>query len=50
MTAPQPGFKERAAAALSDGALKIAIDRTTGTAERKRATALAAFPEFDSAR
>jgi L-lactate dehydrogenase complex protein LldF len=50
MTASQPGFKERAAAALSDGALKIAIDRTTGTAERKRATALAAFPEFDAAR
>ena len=37
MTVPQPSFKERAAAALSDGALKIAIDRTTGTAERKRA-------------
>ncbi|GGF81051.1 iron-sulfur cluster-binding protein [Paracoccus acridae] len=50
MTVPQPSFKERAAAALSDGALKIAIDRTTGTAERKRAAALATFPEFDAAR
>ena len=30
--------------------LKIAIERTTATAERKRAAALADFPEFDAAR
>ena len=50
MTVPQPGFKDRAAAALADRALKIAIDRTTGNAERKRAVAVAAFPEFEAAR
>ena len=37
-------FKARADAALADRTLKIAIDRTTGTAERKRAAALADFP------
>ena len=50
MDAPQLAFKERAAAALADGALKIAIERTTGNAERKRAAAVAAFPEFEAAR
>ncbi|WP_258869745.1 lactate utilization protein B, partial [Paracoccus thiocyanatus] len=51
MTAPlKTPFKARAAAALADPVLKIAIDRTTGNAERKRAAALAAFPEFDAAR
>ena len=44
------GFKARAAAALADPTLKVAIDRTTGTAERKRALAVAAFPEFAAAR
>ena len=48
--APLPSFKARAAAALADATLKTAIDRTTGTAERKRAAALAAFPEFEAAR
>ncbi len=43
-------FKANAKAALADRTLKVAIDRTTGTAERKRAEAVAAFPEFDAAR
>ncbi len=50
MTAPQLPFKARAAAALADKTLKTAIDRTTGTAERKRAVAMANFPEFEAAR
>jgi L-lactate dehydrogenase complex protein LldF len=52
VTAPAPhsGFKARAGGALADATLKVAIDRTTGTAERKRAAAVAAFPEFDAAR
>ena len=45
-----PAFKARAATALADPTLKIAIDRTTGNAERKRAAAVAAFPEFAAAR
>jgi L-lactate dehydrogenase complex protein LldF len=44
------GFKARADGALADATLKVAIERTTGTAERKRAGALAAFPEFEAAR
>jgi L-lactate dehydrogenase complex protein LldF len=48
--ATQPSFKARADAALADATLKLAIDRTTGTAERKRAAALSAFPEFEAAR
>jgi L-lactate dehydrogenase complex protein LldF len=48
-TAPL-SFKARAEAALADPTLKIAIDRTTGTAERKRAAALADFPQFSAAR
>ncbi|MDO5604866.1 MAG: lactate utilization protein B [Paracoccus sp. (in: a-proteobacteria)] len=43
-------FKARAHAALSDANLKVAIDRTTGTAETKRAAAVAAFDEFQPAR
>ncbi len=50
MTAPQLPLKARAAAALADKTLKTAIDRTTGTAERKRAVAMANFPEFEAAR
>ena len=50
MNAPQQGFKERADAELKNAVLKIAIDRTTGNAERKRAVAVAAFPEFQAAR
>jgi L-lactate dehydrogenase complex protein LldF len=46
----QPGFKARVDAALADATLKTAIDRTTGTAERKRAAALSTFPEFEAAR
>jgi L-lactate dehydrogenase complex protein LldF len=48
--AVQPDFKHRTKAALADATLKVAIDRTTGTAEKKRAAALAVFPEFDAAR
>ena len=43
-------FKTNAQAALADRTLKIAIDRTTDTAMRKRAEAVADFPEFDAAR
>ena len=50
MNAPQQGFEERADAELKNAVLKIAIDRTTGNAERKRAAAVAAFPEFEAAR
>ena len=48
--AGQASFEARADAALADATLKVAIDRTTGTAERKRAAALAGFPEFEAAR
>lgn len=48
-TAPMT-FKARIDAALADPTLKIAIGRTTGTAERKRAAALVDFPQFDAAR
>lgn len=44
------GFKQRAHDALADPNLKTAIDRTTGTAETKRAVAVDAFPEFQAAR
>lgn len=47
--APQP-FKARVGSALASPSLKTAIDRTTGTAERKRADAVAAWPSFDEAR
>ena len=43
-------FKAQAASALADATLKLAIDRTTGTAERKRAEAVAEFPEFEATR
>ena len=43
-------FKSRVAAALADRNLKIAIDRTAGTAEAKRAVAVGDFPEFQAAR
>ena len=48
--APQASFKARTTAALADRTLKLAIDRTTGNAERKRAAAVSAFPEFEAAR
>jgi len=50
MAAAQSAFKARAEAALVDRTLRVAIDRTTGTAERKRAAAVTAFPEFADAR
>jgi L-lactate dehydrogenase complex protein LldF len=43
-------FHENVQAALADRALKIAIDKTTLTAERKRADIVAAFGEFETAR
>ena len=47
---PQAAFKTRAAAALHDPILKIAVERTAGTAEAKRAVAVDAFPDFEAAR
>ena len=41
-------FHDRAQAALDDPTLKIAIDRTTGNAEKKRAVAVAAFPQAEA--
>ena len=43
-------FDARVRAALGNPLLKIAIDRTTGTARTKRAAAMAAWPEFAEAR
>ena len=48
--AEAPDFKTRAGIALADRTLKIAIDRTTNTAETKRAVVVGAFPEFQAAR
>jgi len=48
--APPPRFKRDVARALADATLKTAIDRTTVTAERKRAAALADYPQFAAAR
>src|SRR5215472_626050 len=45
-----PDFKDRSRAALADAKLKLAIERTAGTAERKRAAAIGDFPEFAAAR
>jgi L-lactate dehydrogenase complex protein LldF len=50
MNAVPVHFKARVEAALADPTLKLAIERTTGTAERKRAAALADFPQFEAAR
>lgn len=44
------GFTDRADTALADRQLKIAVERTAGTAEAKRAVAVAAFADFDAAR
>lgn len=38
------GFTDRADAALADPILKIAVERTAGTAEAKRAVAIDASP------
>ena len=43
-------FKTRSAAALVDATLKVAIERTAGTAEKKRVAALDDFPQFEAAR
>ncbi len=43
-------FPARAAQALGDRTLKLAIDRTTGNARAKRAAAVAAWPQFEAAR
>lgn len=43
-------FADRAAAALADPVLKTAVERTAGTAQAKRAAAVAAFPDFEGAR
>ncbi|WP_336963093.1 lactate utilization protein B [Sphingobium aquiterrae] len=43
-------FTRRVDMALGDPMLKVALDRTAGTAEAKRAVAVAAFAEFDAAR
>lgn len=48
--APTQPFKQRARAALGNPTLKLAIDRTAGTAETKRTAAIADFPEFAAAR
>jgi L-lactate dehydrogenase complex protein LldF len=43
-------FNARVDAALANPTLKVAIERTTGTARTKRAAAIAAWPEFPAAR
>lgn len=43
-------FTDRVDAALADPVLKVAVERTAGTAEAKRAIAVDAFPDFDRAR
>lgn len=43
-------FQQRADAALADPILKVAIERTAGTAEAKRGIAVHAFPDFEAAR
>jgi len=43
-------FARRVDKALGDPLLKVALDRTAGTAEAKRAVAVAAYPGFDDAR
>lgn len=43
-------FTDRADAALADPILKIAVERTAGTAQAKRAIAIDAFPDFEAAR
>lgn len=43
-------FNARVDVALASPMLKVAIERTTGTARAKRAAAIAAWPEFPAAR
>ncbi|WP_062228084.1 LutB/LldF family L-lactate oxidation iron-sulfur protein [Aureimonas frigidaquae] len=47
---PLPDFKQRSGTALSDRLLKVAIDRTTGTARSKRAAIVGLWPDFEVAR
>jgi len=49
-TVESPDFDLRVKKALADPQLKIALERTTGNARRKRAGAVAAWPEFVAAR
>ncbi len=50
MNAPAGDFHARVQKALGDPQLKIALERTTGNARRKRAAAVEAWPDFDKAR
>ena len=50
MSAPAGTFKERVDKALDNAQLKIALERTTGNARRKRAAAVEAWPDFVAAR
>ncbi len=50
MSAPAGTFHDRVEKALHDPQLKIALERTTGNARRKRAAAVEAWPEFSAAR
>ncbi|MFZ3483613.1 lactate utilization protein B [Sphingomonas sp. 3-13AW] len=43
-------FDARVEEALADPVLKLAVERTAGTAEAKRALAVEAFPDFEPAR
>ncbi len=43
-------FGKRVELALADPVLKVAVERTAGTAETKRAAAVEAFPAFEDAR
>ena len=42
-------FDQRVAEALADKTLKLAVERTAGTAEAKRTIAVDAFPDFEAA-
>ena len=50
MHAASQSFMDRSKAALSNPNLKVAIERTAGTAERRRSTAIADFSEFAATR
>jgi L-lactate dehydrogenase complex protein LldF len=50
MTAPAGTFHDRVEKALGNAQLKVALERTTGNARRKRAAAVEAWPDFVAAR
>jgi len=50
MSGPQASFHDRVEKALHDPHLKMALERTTGNARRKRAAAVAEWPHFEEAR